>query len=82
MSLVCILYVLCVCILYLHADVQCHVLFLTTYACNSARLGVQGSSMHIDSEEFELRQLAWTTVTQLLQHNSDDSSSQACSFIR
>ena len=38
--------------------------------------------MHIDAEEFELRQLAWTSVTQLLQHKSNDSSSQARSFIR
>lgn len=43
---------------------------------------MQGSWVHIETEDFELRQLAWTTVTQLLQHRTRDSSSQACTFIR
>ncbi|KAL3153358.1 hypothetical protein ABBQ38_011699 [Trebouxia sp. C0009 RCD-2024] len=40
------------------------------------------SSQSLDGEDFELRQLAWTNLTQLLRHNPAGVSSQARSFFR
>lgn len=42
----------------------------------------QASRQSIDGEDFELRQLAWTNLTRLLQHNPASASSQARSFFR
>ena len=46
------------------------------------RMRLQGSRQSIDGEDFELRQLAWTTLAQLLQHEPAAVNTEAYNFIR
>lgn len=43
---------------------------------------MQASSQTIDEEDLEMRQSAWTLMTQLLQHDAAAVNAQAYSFVR
>ena len=43
---------------------------------------MQASSQTIDEEDLEMRQSAWTLMTQLLQHDPAAVNAQAYSFLR
>ena len=57
-------------------------LVMQDIVCIKKLLCCQVASQSIDAEDFEMRQLAWTCMAQLLQHDPSAVNSYAYSFVR